>query len=538
MYDVSVLESWIKRRMARDGAPGLVVGVTDRTDTLYIGTFGFADLAAATPVGEHHAFEIGSIGKSFTAMVLLQLQERGQIDLHAPVSRYLPWFEAGPHSSSIAVHHLMCHTSGIVSGHDGTAEGRYEAWSLRDQPVLGAPGEHFNYSNVGYKMLGYIIEEITGEPYGKVVARELFAPLGMTESFTPITDREWSRLAVGYRPQYRDRPARVEHGHAPAAWIETGTGDGSIAGTIGDMLAYTRLLLHEGEGIISRESFVAMTENYAPRTSPERESTYGYGLMTWEVEGRRKLGHGGGMIGFFSALEIDPEAGLGAFAMVNGGSGESEIASQALNVIRASIAGEPPREMPVVEPAWTIAEAADLAGDYQNDEELWRLVADGARLWLDRPYGRAAIERSSRSSFVILDPTLDRTSLGFERDEEGSVVALNHGERWMARAGSTHPAVGPIPDRWRAYLGDYQNYNPWLQRFSVFERRGSLWCSAGGGRKMSMTELAPGVFQVGETPSAERLGFDTEVDGQALRADWGGQHYFRTSASSVRPKRT
>ncbi|MCC6704529.1 MAG: serine hydrolase [Thermomicrobiales bacterium] len=533
MGDFTRLEAWIERRLARANTPGLALVVTDRRETRYVGTFGLADLAAETPVSEHHAFEIGSIGKSFTAMTLLILQERGLVDLKAPVTDFLPWFEAGPHTAEITLHHLLTHSSGIIGGSDLAAEGRYEAWTLRDQAVLGAPGEHFLYSNLGYKILGYVIEEITGQAYGKVATREILAPLGMTESFTPITDRRRPRLAIGYEAALRDRPARAEHGRAPAAWIETGTADGSIAGPIGDMARYTRLLMNRGAGLISDESFALMIADLATRDTHEPESTYGYGLMTWDENGRHLIGHGGGMIGYYASLQIDPEADLGVFAMVNGTGAVHEIANVALNYLRAVLAGEEPAALPEITPAASIPEASEYAGVYEGDGETWDFTHENDRLYLERPYGRAAVESAGRGTFIILDPTLDRAALAFERNDDKAIVALTHGARWLAREGSEHPAVEPAPAQWRAYTGEYQNYNPWSQRFTILIRRGALWCDFGDGKALPMTELEPGCFQLGEAPSGDRLRFEAIAQGQALRVDLSGQPYFRTRDSSL-----
>ena len=86
------LDRIIERRMAADNTPGLALALTDRERTLRVATYGFADLAARTPVTLDTLFEIGSIGKSFTSLALLREHEAGTLDLRAPVARYLPWF--------------------------------------------------------------------------------------------------------------------------------------------------------------------------------------------------------------------------------------------------------------------------------------------------------------------------------------------------------------------------------------------------------------------------------------------------------------
>ena len=159
---VAAIDDAVRTEMERARQPGLTLGLTNRDGTLLIRTYGFANLASRQPVTPETLFEIGSIGKTFTAMATLQLVDEGRIDLHAPVARYLPWF-AVPQPAGhapITVAHLLSHTSGIVAGIDGTPEAAFQVWSLRDLPTRSAPGERFHYSNVGYKALGLVLEAV------------------------------------------------------------------------------------------------------------------------------------------------------------------------------------------------------------------------------------------------------------------------------------------------------------------------------------------------------------------------------------------
>jgi CubicO group peptidase (beta-lactamase class C family) len=150
---MAAIDAAVETEMERARLPGLTLGLTDRDGTLLIRTYGFADLRARLPVTPDTLFEIGSIGKTFTAVATLQLFDEGRIDLHSPVVRYLPWF-AVPQPAGhapITVAHLLSHRAGIVAGIDGTPEAAFQVWSLRDLPTFSAPGERFHYSNVGYK---------------------------------------------------------------------------------------------------------------------------------------------------------------------------------------------------------------------------------------------------------------------------------------------------------------------------------------------------------------------------------------------------
>jgi CubicO group peptidase (beta-lactamase class C family) len=139
------LDQFIEQKIKAANVPGMAVAVTDRERLLRVSTYGFADVAAQTPVTPEMLFEIGSIGKSFTSIALLQLREEGRLDLHEPVTRYLPWFEVQSEYEPITLHHLMSHTGGIIMGADFPGEARYEVWALRETEATTTPGTYFHY---------------------------------------------------------------------------------------------------------------------------------------------------------------------------------------------------------------------------------------------------------------------------------------------------------------------------------------------------------------------------------------------------------
>ncbi|CAN5332190.1 hypothetical protein BH09CHL1_BH09CHL1_02620 [soil metagenome] len=269
------LDTWIARRLAHDDIPGVTLALTTREKTIYIGGHGLADIASQTPVEPHHVFEIGSIGKSFTALLLLQMQDQGQIDIYKPVTDYLPWFSVQSTYEPITIHHLLTHTSGIIGGSDMAADGRFETWYLRETEVSGPPGESFHYSNVGYKTLGYLIENLLGKRYGDAVTEAVLKPLGMTESFSPITNFERPRIATPYRRQYDDRPNRFGDPLLPHTWLETGTADGGIACTPRDFAIYARALLNHDSVPVPAAHFAELRADYAPRPMHDQTATYG-----------------------------------------------------------------------------------------------------------------------------------------------------------------------------------------------------------------------------------------------------------------------
>ena len=534
MIDFSHLHQWLEERIRNDGTPGFGLAITDRSETIFVGHYGFANLDVKVPLGPEHAIENGSIGKTFTAMLLMMMHERGQVDLHAPVTRYLSWFEAGGATDEITLHHLLSHTAGITEGSDISCDGRFEAWSLREQPLFAEPGTEAAYSNIGYKVLGYVVEEILGISCAHAIANELLAPLGMHDSISPITDDDRPRMPVGYRRPFNDRPWRVSHGLVPDVWIETGTGDGSVATTTPDLAVFTRALLNRGAGLIADQSFARMRGDFSGQAAVEDLPEFGYGLINERIDERDCYGHGGDMLGYFASMVIDPEAGIGACILTNGPGKYEAMVRDALRFACAEVTGNAAFTLPEIKPVSVIDDAAELAGTYTRDGEAWTFVADGQSLSLDRPSGRVAIERPGRGpGFVILAPDLEREALIFECDDAGSVVALHHGERWFARDGQAAAEAPKAPEAWRAIVGIYQNHNPWQSRIRIFERRGALLLEWRSGYESPLIDLGDGSFKVGDSPSPDRISFDAIADGQALRAVLSGQAYYRDLWSSL-----
>jgi CubicO group peptidase (beta-lactamase class C family) len=276
----AVLDEQIGGLLAAAGTPGAAMALTDRDETLHCAAFGVADFVGDRPVAADTLFEIGSIGKSFTAIALLREVESGRLDLHAPVTRYLPWLEIRSRFEPITPHHLLNHTAGIINGRDFTGEGVREVWGLRETDAAWPPGSRFHYSNLGYKALGLVLEAVTGRSYAEVISERILEPLGM-RSTDPVTTYETrTRQAVGHAPLRDDRPHVPGGPLVPAPWVETATGDGCIASTAADMAAYVGMLLNRA--LAPRVG--------APDDTVRARVPYAYGL---NIRPDGIMGHGG-----------------------------------------------------------------------------------------------------------------------------------------------------------------------------------------------------------------------------------------------------
>src|SRR6266508_5970796 len=164
------LDEYIARHMSEVGAPGMTLALSDRNGLLRASEYGFADVKAGIKVTPQTLFEIGSISKSFVAIVVLQLAEEGKLDLNKPVTSYLPWLKIESKFSPFTTHHLLSHTSGLsgvplLLRTAGTTLG-----------VSFEPGTDWVYSNIGYGLLGFLIEAVDKKPFAEAMRQRVFNP--------------------------------------------------------------------------------------------------------------------------------------------------------------------------------------------------------------------------------------------------------------------------------------------------------------------------------------------------------------------------
>jgi D-alanyl-D-alanine carboxypeptidase len=524
---VAAIDAAAKTEMERARQPGLTLGLTDRDGTLLVRSYGLADLASKQPVTRDTLFEIGSIGKTFTAVAILQLVDEGRIDLHAPVDGYLPWFTVPQPEghSAITIAQLLSHTAGIVAGIDGTPEAAFQVWSLRDLPTFSVPGERFHYSNVGYKALGLVLEAVEGRPYREVIRTRILEPLEMSATEPAITHNIRARLAVGYEYLHDERLSHPDAPLAPATWLETETADGSIASTATDMCAFVRLLLRRGEGpngrLLSETAFAQMSTG---NPSEGETDAYGYGLLMRELDGRRFIGHGGGMVGYLAGMQADPAAGIGVIVLQNGMGAHPMALGRA--VIRVAD-GELEKSVGAA-----VTPAVELVGVYEPDipgNEHIEIVSSDNDLLLRYGGREIALEELADDLFLAPDTVFDHFPIRAERPRD----VIWHGGQRYVRAGA---AVRDLPKpsaELQSIVGHYRSHNPWTTNFRVILRGDQPWLMFPAAPDGFDTEqpLAPqegGGFRVGDDPgNPETVRFDTVVDGGALRAWLSGWPYYR-----------
>jgi len=561
--------AFVDARLPRWHAPGVVVGLSDRERTLGVAAHGWADLAARRPMAPSDRFQIGSISKSFAAIILLQEVDAGRIDLHAPVTDYVPWFAVRSPFAPITVHHLLTHTSGLATGTEASLDARHALWLLRDFACTYPPGERFLYSNDGYKLIGVVLEEVTGTPFPELLAQRLLGPLGMRDSAPMITLAMRVTTATPHQRLFDDRPRHTGHPLVPSPWFESSSADGSIVSTAEDMCVYARLLLNAGEApggrVLNEDAFRLLTTRHVEDPT-EAGAWYGYGLGVYRVDGRTLIGHSGGMVGFSSYLMIDPGAGLGVVVLMNGNEERRDLVDDVLAAGRAAAAGHvvpappppaDPRDLGVAAQEYAgVYEAPDLgdpsaaprggdavsgapahaaragsAGDGRDADSL-TLVGEGGRLVLRYGGVDVVLERADVDVFLVPHPDLDRFALRFWRDADGRIAYATHGPDWYAGPAYGGPAAFPSVPRASEVCGHYGCWDPWMSHLRIVARRGALWLIAPWveepGGEVELVPLADGTYRVGcEEWRPDRLALDAVIDGRATRAVYDFLSFYR-----------
>ena len=288
--------------------PGYSIIITKDGETIYHNAVGLANLELEVPLSTDHIFRIGSITKQVTACAILQLIEEGKLDLQDDITKFYPGYPS--HGKSITVEHLLTHTSGIksytgmekwdseVRKQDFTVAGLIDFF--KDEPMDFDPGTAFSYNNSGYILLGYIIEKASGMSYEDYVEKEMFAPLGMHDSYYGHPEEILPRRTSGY--------SQGPDGYinAPFLSMTQPYAAGSLLMTVGDLAIWNKAVF--ADEVISKESRDKAHTDYILSTGESAD--YGYGWTFAKLEGSPVITHGGGINGFSTDAAYLPEEGL------------------------------------------------------------------------------------------------------------------------------------------------------------------------------------------------------------------------------------
>ena len=329
-----VVSEW-EARLRAEGVVGASLGLVHEGALTHLNHFGSADVAAGRPVDDETIYHWASITKTFTAISILQLRDRGLLSLDDPVVKYVRELRDvhNPFGSmeGVTLRHLLSHSAGFRAGTWPWTEG--EAWEPYEPTewsqlaammpytrILFRPGSRFSYSNPGIIFLGRVLEEVTGDVFEAYVEKNVFRPLGMRHAYFDATP--WHLLP------HRSNHYFIRDGRPEAGGLDFNTGitvsNGGLNAPIPDMARYLAFLMGsppdgvDGESILSRSSLEEMWRTVVPiGDSPLGTESMGLSFFLYDRVGGKLVGHTGTQKAFYSFFILDPQAKVAAIAAFN-----------------------------------------------------------------------------------------------------------------------------------------------------------------------------------------------------------------------------
>ncbi len=347
----------IRRIVEEDGRGGAAFGIVVAGETVVADGFGFADTEGKTPARADHLFRIGSITKPVTAMAMLRLVHLGEARFGDPVTAFVPELESveNPYSwtPGPSVFQLATMTSGLAREPRNLPRylvGAPQDWldtalrALEEVSFEYEPGTRYQYSNIGYAMLGAAVERAAGEPFMAHVGEHLLTPLGMDSStFFPTPELD-GRIAEGATVNDdgsldAETPAREHAGRGYKV------PNGALYSTVEDLGVFLRFLVGvEGapfDGVIPADFRQEnLTKAFA---AGDLSSGYGFGFMTRRLDDAggdsfTAYGHGGSVAGYRAAAWIEPQTGAAVILLRNVGGDGLNLTELSLSALAEVVA--------------------------------------------------------------------------------------------------------------------------------------------------------------------------------------------------------
>ncbi|MFJ9644437.1 serine hydrolase domain-containing protein [Streptomyces sp. NPDC101206] len=336
-------------------APSVVAAVARGGALVWEGSRGSAD---GHGLDGNVQYRIGSITKTFTAVLVMRLRDEGLLALEDPLEKHLPGTGVG----EVTVRQLLAHTGGLAAETPGAWWERSSA-SLRpelsdvlgEEPLLFEAGRRHHYSNPGYTLLGALVAAVRGKPWEEVLRTEVLEPLGL--------DRTTVQAQAPYADGWAVHPWADVLLPEPSEDLGLMASAGQLWSTTRDLARFGRFLLHGDEQVLDMESVREMAAAAAPAEPGLAEFGYGLGMQLTESSGRRLVGHCGSLPGFVAGLWLNQAEDVVAVVLANCTSGlpAGTVAADLLTIVADAEPRfpEPWRPFAVADPA-----ALDLCGPW------------------------------------------------------------------------------------------------------------------------------------------------------------------------------
>jgi CubicO group peptidase (beta-lactamase class C family)/D-alanyl-D-alanine dipeptidase len=466
----SVLSTFIQSEMKDEQLPAFSIALVDDQHVVWAQGFGYADPDKRIPATAETVYRIGSVSKLFTDIGVMQLVERGELDLDAPIQTYLPDFHPqNPFGKNVTLRQLMSHRAGLlreppVGNYFDPSELSLAAMvqSLNDTALVYPPETHTKYSNAGVAVVGYVLEKQSGQPFATYLQHAVLDPMGLSSSAFQPEPQLISNLAKAYMWSYDGRAFQAptfELGMAPA---------GCMYSTVLDLGKFLSVLFDGGRGvngqILRSETLEKMwTPQFA---KPGQSSPYGLGFRLAELDGHREVEHAGAIYGFATQLSALPDDKLGVVTVTTMDAANAVTARVAEVALRLMLAAKQGKPLPEIEQtsAVPLERVRQLEGRYGEGNDAVDLIAQEDELYL-RPVGDGEQLRLRQSG----DDLLADGRLDYGLKITPTAGGIRIGDKVLPRVQQEMPA--PLPERWKGLIGEYG----WdYDTLYIFERDGKL----------------------------------------------------------------
>lgn len=334
---LSRVEAMLATEFARDSMGSMTAGIVRGDSLVWTASYGYADMTSKRLATRATIYRIGSITKMFTATMLMQLEQQGRLRLSDPVARYFPAIAAVPVKQAggapVTLWQLATMTSGlsteVAQGErfDSGSVGQWEATLQRSLPygTFEHPaGTHFQYSNLGYAVLGAALARVAGVPFVQWQQERILRPLGMQHTFFERTAAMGTDLATGYVVADGRADSTV-----PMREVREGRGyrvpNGALFSTVDDLARFLSFSLGRGPEAVLPAARLARAYGGTVATSADDSFGYGLGFMLQRREDFPWLGHSGGVPGYQAVMYFDRDHQLGVILLRNASGGRASV---------------------------------------------------------------------------------------------------------------------------------------------------------------------------------------------------------------------
>jgi CubicO group peptidase (beta-lactamase class C family)/D-alanyl-D-alanine dipeptidase len=477
------LDKLIRHEVEDKKLPALSIALVDDQKVVWAAGFGFQDRARTIPATAETIYRVGSVSKLFTDVAVMRLVEAGQLDLDAPVAKYVPDFKPRYREGEkpITLRMLMAHRSGLirespVGNYFDPSEPTLETSiaSLNGIELVYTPGERTKYSNAAIGLVGLVLQKTQGEKFEPYVQRRVIDALAMNSSSFMPTAEVRKRLAEAVMWTYHGREfvaPTFELGTPPA---------GCMYSTVLDLAKFQSCLFtggkYGGKQILKPESLAEMIRPQFVKTEGQRG--FGLGFVVGEWEGKQRIGHGGAIYGFSTEFSALPVEKLGVIVVSSRDSSNAvcgRIASDALRLMLAARSSKPVPAIERSEPL-TPKEGRALVGRYRAGDRWLDLSGSFGRLIMETDRGGQAVRVCKLGKDLVVD---DIQQWGTRIARKGAELTLD--ATTYAREESTGPPAEP-PAQWKGLIGEYGwDHLP----LYIYEKDGKLYAL------IELTEIDP-----------------------------------------------